>query len=62
MAKKKINDDEPIEPIHDEEIEEGLELEEEEEEDSGIDEILGRATLGRAAGDLDGWGGEFDEN
>ena len=39
--------------IHEEE-------EDDTEEDKGIDEILGDATLGRAGSDLDGWGGGED--
>ena len=60
MAGKKSKnnlDDDPIIPNEDLELEESSIFEEEEDdsEDKGIDEILGGATLGRAAGDLDGW-------
>jgi len=62
MARIKKNDadlpdEEPLEDdldlIHEDE-------EEDSEEDKGIDEILGDATLGRAGSDLDGWGGGED--
>lgn len=54
MARKKANNDldnEPIVPNEDVELEENsiFEEEEDESEDKGIDEILGGATLGRAA-------------
>lgn len=68
MARKKANNDlnnEPIVPNEDVELEENsiFEEEEDESEDKGIDEILGGATLGRAAGDLDGWGSsEYEDN
>lgn len=68
MAGKKSKnnlDDEPIIPNDDLELEESSIFEEEEDdsEDKGIDEILGGATLGRAAGDLDGWGSsEYEDN
>ena len=40
-----------------------FEEEDDDSEDKGIDEILGGATLGRAAGDLDGWGSsEYEDN
>lgn len=65
MAGKKSKgnlDDEPIVPNEDTELEDSS-IFEEEEEDKGIDEILGGATLGRAAGDLDGWGSsEYEDN
>lgn len=76
MARKKKNQDpeehnEPA-PINnsgvpsdfeDEHDENALfEDEDEDSEDKGIDEILGGATLGRAASDLDGWGSEDYEN
>lgn len=52
-----LPDEEPLEDdldlIHEDE-------EEDSEEDKGIDEILGDATLGRAGSDLDGWGGGED--
>ena len=62
MARIKNNDaylpdEEPLDDdpdmIHEEE-------EDDTEEDKGIDEILGDATLGRAGSDLDGWGGGED--
>ena len=65
MARIKKNDadlpdeeplDDDLDMIHEEE-------EDDTEEDKGIDEILGGATLGRAAGDLDGWGSsEYEDN
>ena len=45
--------DDDLDMIHEEE-------EDDTEEDKGIDEILGDATLGRAGSDLDGWGGGED--
>ena len=52
-----LPDEEPLEDdldlIHEDEGEDS-------EEDKGIDEILGDATLGRAGSDLDGWGGGED--
>ena len=68
MAGKKSKnalDDDPIIPNDDLEMEEASIFEEEEDdsEDKGIDEILGGATLGRSAGDLDGWGSsEYEDN
>jgi hypothetical protein len=68
MARKKsLNDldNDPIIPNDDTELDESSIFEEEEDdsEDKGIDEILGGATLGRAAGDLDGWGSsEYEDN
>ena len=68
MARKKsLNelDNDPIIPNDDTELDEVSIFEEEEDdsEDKGIDEILGGATLGRAAGDLDGWGSsEYEDN
>ncbi|MBQ1823592.1 MAG: hypothetical protein IKR75_06955 [Fibrobacter sp.] len=62
MARIKKNDadlpdeeplDDDLDMIHEEE-------EDDTEEDKGIDEILGDATLGRAGSDLDGWGGGED--
>ena len=62
MARIKKNDadlpdeeplDDDLDMIHEEE-------EDDTEEDKGIDEILGNATLGRAGSDLDGWGGGED--
>ena len=62
MAGKKSKnalDDDPIIPNDDLELEESSIFEEE----KGIDEIRGGATLGRAAGDLDGWGSsEYEDN
>ena len=68
MAGKKSKnalDDDPIIPNDDLEMEEASIFEEEDDdsEDKGIDEILGGATLGRAAGDRDGWGSsEYEDN
>ena len=67
MARKKsLNDldNDPIIPNDDTELDESSIFEEEEDdsEDKGIDEILGGATLGRAAGDLDGWGSSVYED
>ncbi len=68
MARKEsLNDldNDPIIPNDDTELDESSIFEEEEDdsEDKGIDEILGGATLGRAAGDLDGWGSsEYEDN
>ncbi|MBR5694254.1 MAG: hypothetical protein IKX42_11240 [Fibrobacter sp.] len=62
MARIKKNDaDLPDEEPLDDELDMLHEEEEDEsEEDKGIDEILGDATLGRAGSDLDGWGGGED--
>ena len=62
MARIKENDaDLPDEEPLDDELDMLHEEEEDEsEEDKGIDEILGDATLGRAGSDLDGWGGGED--
>lgn len=68
MARKKSLgnlDNDPIIPNDDTELDETsiFEDEEDDSEDKGIDEILGGATLGRAAGDLDGWGSsEYEDN
>ena len=68
MAGKKSKnalDDDPIIPNDDLEMEETSIFDEEDDdsEDKGIDEILGGATLGRAAGDLDGRGSsEYEDN
>ncbi|WP_298767455.1 hypothetical protein [uncultured Fibrobacter sp.] len=68
MARKKSLgnlDNDPIIPNDDTELDEVsiFEDEEDDSEDKGIDEILGGATLGRAAGDLDGWGSsEYEDN
>ena len=68
MAGKKSKnnlDDDPIIPNDDLELEETSIFDEEDDdsEDKGIDEILGGATLGRAAGDFDGWGSsEYEDN
>jgi len=68
MARKKSLgnlDNDPIIPNDDTELDEVsiFDDDEDDSEDKGIDEILGGATLGRAAGDLDGWGSsEYEDN